>query len=136
MAFVSTAFICLYLMWEFLWPAYRDFYRRSSAVKAMTSATIMQPIIAERLRKREGAISVNADLRIQAEFPITGGFVAPDGTVVVNANVDYFVPFTFILHPQLNSKDEVEWTCGVATEEQTRYVSRNCRQVLNLPSKS
>ena len=82
----------------------------------------MRPIIAERLRKREGATSVNAGLHIQAEYPISGGYITSDGTIVVNAELDFFLPFTFILRPQLNSKNEVEWTCGVAKQEQFRYI--------------
>jgi len=133
--FVLIALACLFLVWEFLWPTYRDHSRRSFAGRAMVMASDLRPVIAERLRKREGGAAINAGLRIAAQPPVTGGYVASDGTVVVDAELDYFVPFTFILRPRLNSKNEVEWTCGVVKQEQTQYTSQQCRRVLEIPDR-
>lgn len=123
------------LVSEILWPAYRGFRRHSFASQAILAAWALKPVIAERLLKREGGVPINAGLRIETQPPISGGYVASDGTVVVEAELDFLVPFTLILRPRMDSRNAVEWTCGVATESQTRYVSQQCRRVLDLPDK-
>jgi len=125
----------LVLVSEVLWPAYRGSRRHSNASQAVLAAWALKPVITERLLKRTGGIPINADLGIEPRSPITGGYVASDGTVVVEAEIDFLVPFTLILRPRIESDHAVAWICGVAKKKQAQYVNQQCRSVLDLPDR-
>ena len=128
---LSVVVVCIGMFRFFVWPLYRDGHRRSLAARAVVAASDMRSVVAGRLLKHDGR-PINEGLRIAVAPPVTGGYVAADGSVVINAQLDAAEPLTVVLHPQVE-RNAVQWTCGVPVEAQLRYVSSSCHQVVRMP---
>ena len=128
---VAVAAVCLTMFWFFVRPLYRDGHRRSMAAQAMMVAAALRPAVAERLLRRDGR-PIGEGIRIPARPPVTGGYIAADGSVVVYADLDLDHALTIVLSPKI-APHEVQWTCGVAQEAQLRYVPSSCHSVVRIP---
>ena len=128
---VAVLAVC-YAAWRG-WDAYRDVRRHAFAAKAIAAASELRPAVAERLGKNVTGAALGTGLRVAAKPPVTGGYVASNGAIVVNAELDYSVPFTVILAPTIDSTRQVAWACAVADEGQLRYASPACQRVAGVP---
>jgi len=126
-----VASVCTSVAWFLVWPLYRDGHRRSLAAQAVNIASEMTPAVGERLLRKDGR-SVSEGLRVPVVPPVTGGYVAADGSVVVSAQLDAAHSLIVVMSPQIG-RNNVQWTCGVADEGQMRYVASSCHKVVRVP---
>ena len=121
------------LIYKLIADGEREQRRRLFARRAIDAASALMPEIQGRIEARGRETAINEGLRVQPTPPITDGYVARDGTIVVMADLDPSVPFTVILRPDVDAQKEIHWTCGVATQEQSRYANSICSRVSKVP---